>query len=109
MQFVIDKTGIIPNTSDMEFIEAKIGLSLSRFNSLISQFDISFSSAESSGQNIVVCTIHISMANSPDFVISDSSKSLQDSFALALNRIKRNIERSIKRKGTSRISNNIQL
>lgn len=107
MQYSINSDGLLPNEHETEAIDAKIGLSLGRFNNIISSCDVNFQMEKQQDGNIMRCHIHVILNNSSDFVVSDSGKDKVESFRSALERIKRNIERHLKRQNISRTSKSL--
>lgn len=103
MQYTIRQNYENVSDNDREFIDSRIGLSLSRFNSITSNFEIRFDKVEHGKKPLTACTICIKMTNAADFVVTDSAESVQQAFVVTLNRVKRNIERHLKRSKGSRL------
>jgi ribosome-associated translation inhibitor RaiA len=98
MQYRISDKGLAPNKDELNAIEAKIGLSLSRFTHLITKCEIIFENKHTQdAKTLITCCITVNMANNIEFVISDTASSINEAFPMALGRIKRNIERHLKR------------
>ena len=105
MQYTIDNSGIQPSVDDLETIETSIGLTLSRFSSIITRCDVSFfNDSIHCEPNMVSCRLSVSLIKSPDFTVANTADSISESFPIALNRVKRSIERHLKRSKPSRMS-----
>ncbi|MFT4654851.1 MAG: hypothetical protein ACI82S_002510 [Patiriisocius sp.] len=98
MKYIIDSKGIQPSKDELKIIDAKIGLSLSRFNNIITQCEVSFlKENETIGTNMVSCRLSVSVIKSSDFIITDTANTINEAFSITLGRVKRNIERHLKR------------
>ncbi|MDT0594501.1 hypothetical protein [Glaciecola petra] len=103
MRYTIHENSENINDNDREFIDSRVGLSLSRFNNITSSFDIVFDKLDNGKSPLTSCTICIKMTNATDIVVTDSANSIQQAFLITLNRVKRNIERQLKRSKGSRL------
>jgi hypothetical protein len=98
MQYTIDSNGIQPSKLELEAIDTKICLSLSRFKNIITFCEVSFFKEDAAiGANMLSCRLSISIIKASDFVIVDRGKTINEAFFITLARIKRNIERHLKR------------
>ncbi len=104
MQYQINDNGILLGKLEKEAVDAKIGLSLGRFTNLISECELTFSQDQQSASPLYSCSIHVVLKNNVDFVVSDFGQTKVDGFRSALERIKRNIERHLKRQSMARTS-----
>ncbi len=110
MQYIIEPNGVQPCGKERALIDVRIGLALSRFNSIIANTHIQFSQADSQvGQNLCSCSVRVQLKNNTDFVITDTGINIETSFSSAISRMKRTIERHLKRNSNARSSNSANL
>lgn len=105
MQYHINNRGLTLGKLEKEAIDAKIGLSLGRFTNLISKCELRFAQDQQATSILFSCSIHVVLKKNVDFVVSDFGKTKVDAFRSALERIKRNIERHLKRQNMVRNTN----
>lgn len=105
MQYHINSQGLTLGKLEKEAIDAKIGLSLGRFTNLISECELSFAQDQQVTSTIYSCSMRVVLKNNVDFIVSDFGKTKIDAFRSALERIKRNIERHLKRQNMVRNTN----
>ncbi|MFT6267221.1 MAG: hypothetical protein ACJAVV_000011 [Alphaproteobacteria bacterium] len=109
MQYTIDNSGIQPNSDELELIDAKIGLSLSRLNNIITHCEVLFLKESGPiGTNMVSCRLSVSIIKSSDFVVTDRANTVGEAFAITLSRIKRNIEMHLKRSKPRRMTSTLK-
>ncbi|MGB3726171.1 MAG: HPF/RaiA family ribosome-associated protein [Glaciecola sp.] len=98
MHYFIDTKGIQPTEQELQQLETRLGIGLSRYHGIISKCDIHFSLVEANVHNSEVkCEITVLMANASQVTIQDISTDLSDAFHNAISRTKRSIERQLKR------------
>ncbi len=103
MQYKIDSAELAPSKSEITAIDAKIKLSLVRFNDIIVKCDIKFwPTISTASKPLIVCTIKVRCVHDIHFIVTDTARDIQASFTLALGRLKRNIDRHLKRSKTTR-------
>jgi|GEM_PF-2135132 len=105
MHYIIDKNGIQPNNQELEAIDTRLSLALLRFNSIITKCEVSFIPEKSVlGTNTICCSVCVSIIKTSDFVASDSANTISEAFDVVLGRVKRKIERHLKRIRPKRMS-----
>jgi hypothetical protein len=112
MQALIKTHEFDLNSEDLEMINERINLSLSRFNTIISKCELIITNEydkHSPQTAMVCCSIQIVLQNGTKINCNELGKHLDESFLASLSRIKRGIERHLKRGKTNRISNMQQI
>lgn len=104
MQYAIDNEGLQPDEKELKAIETQIGLTLSRFTNIVTNCSISFTNGSCAyPNNTITCHLCVSL-NQIEIEITDTGDNISDVFALTLSRVKRSIERHLKRNRLNRIS-----
>jgi ribosome-associated translation inhibitor RaiA len=97
MNYTLDVTNLRLKDSEHEMIETRLGLSLSRFASLIAQSNIAFSAGSADmKQSAIHCEITLKLQSGYKIDIRDDAKSVELAFTQALQRSKRSIERHLR-------------
>jgi ribosome-associated translation inhibitor RaiA len=110
MQYTLNQCNLSLQATEIEMIDIRIGLSLSRFTNLIANSEITLRAVPAdAGQSAVHCHITLHLQSGPCIKISDDAKNAETAFTQALQRSKRSIERHLRhlrspRLGSSMIS-----
>lgn len=112
MQALIKTPDFVLNAEDLEMINERVNLSLSRFNTIINKCELKITNENdrhSPQTTMVSCSIYLALQNGTEINCNELGKNLDESFSASLSRIKRGIERHLKRGKTNRISNMQQI
>lgn len=102
MQYEIDSNGLQPDEAERKAITAQVGLVLSRYNNIVTNCSIKFIDESNAYPNtIIACHLSVTL-HQIEVVISDSGGTINDVCASALGRVKRSIERHLKRSSSNR-------
>lgn len=103
MQYQIDSNGLQPDQKERKTISSQIGLVLSRYNNIVTNCSIKFTDESTVyPNNIVACHLTVSL-HQIEVVITDTGPNINDVCASALGRVKRNIERHLRRSRANRV------
>lgn len=107
MQYQISQQGIQPTGNELRVIETRLALYLSRYSNIVSDFEIHFEhiSEHQASSTLVQCTLSIKLQNDNKIHITDTGKSLSDAFLISITRLKRTVERNLKRHNATRVGN----
>jgi ribosome-associated translation inhibitor RaiA len=97
MQYTLNVRNLRLQEKDIEMIDTRIGLTLSRFANLITASEITLKadSADADGRS-VHCNIMLNLQSGPTIEISDDARSVEMAITQALQRSKRSIERHLR-------------
>lgn len=103
MQYQIDSNGLQPDPKERKTISTQIGLVLSRYNNIVTNCSIKFTDeSKVYPNNMVACHLTVSLQQI-EVVITDTGPSINEVCVSALGRVKRNIERHLRRGGVNRV------
>lgn len=105
MHYQIENTGLKPSEEDIKLIETRLALYLSRYNNLINDLTILFSRVEEKHRDecLIHCRINLKLRQVGNIEMKDASRSISDAFMVTATRLKRSIERQLKRNSATRI------
>lgn len=105
MHYLINNKGITPTADEVKLIDARVGLTLSRFSNILHRCEVKFTHVDDGHTMALIgCSINVNLHASTDLAVFDVGSSIEDAFGLTIERIKRNIERHLKRRKTMRAS-----
>jgi hypothetical protein len=103
MHYHIDSNGLQPDPKERKTISTQIGLVLSRYNNIVTNCSIKFTDeSEVYPSNMIACHLTVSLQQI-EVVITDTGPSINEVCVSALGRVKRNIERHLRRSGVNRV------
>lgn len=103
MQYQIDRNGLQPDLEERKMIATQIGLFFSRYNNIVTNCNLKFTHESNEyPNNIVACHLTVSL-HQIEVVIADTGLNINDVCASALGRVKRNIERHLRRSRANRV------
>jgi ribosome-associated translation inhibitor RaiA len=108
MHYNLELNDISLSDQARNMIDTRIGLDLSRFAGLISDFDIYLSqNSQKNDKPPVACTIKITLQAGHQIVVEDTATDLDAGFTQAVMRSKRAIERHLKRHRGHRLGSSV--
>ena len=108
MQYTLNVRNVSLEQTQIEMIDTRIGLTLSRFANLIAKSEITLRAISAEAEQCKIhCDITLSLQSGPTIEISDDAKNVEMAFTQALQRSKRSIERHLRHLRSPRLGSSV--